>query len=157
MRIEPLPRDPSVPVAPITPRQRAMLLARLKDLRGTAQMHGTSLSDWELMDEANAARLHFEVGAWGWWSQQRRESLSVQDRARVIFAVLASGKTSVGYEFFTAFEFGERQFDAFFEMGDGHEVVDAVSELVVSSGNAAALACLQANGWRREPAQSSLF
>lgn len=156
MRLQPFPRDPSVPPAPISTRQRAALLRRLNDLPGVASRQGTTLSAWDQQREENAGRLHFEVGAWGWWSQQRADLL-VEERARVVFAILASGMTGIGYEFFTAFSFGERQFDAFFEMGDGADVVQAVSDLVLASDHPVALKGLQANGWQREPRQRNLI
>lgn len=146
-----------VPRAPIGPAQRAMLKRRLANLDATARRRGTTLDAWERAAEAHAGRIHFEVGAWGWWSQQRRDALTLHDRARVVFAVLASGLTTVEYEFFTAFQFSERDWDAFFEMHDGSELVQAVSDIVHHSGHATALAGLQANGWVRPVRQTDLF
>jgi len=146
-----------IPRAPIGPAQRAMLMRRLANLDAIARRRGTTLDAWDRANEERAGQIYFEVGAWGWWSQQRRDSLSLNDRANVVFAVLASGLTSVGYEFFTAFEFSERDWDSFFEMHDGSELVQAVSDIVHRSGHATALVGLQANGWVRPVRQSDLF
>lgn len=145
------------PAAPVSLRDRAMLRRRLADLPAVARRRGTTLSDWDRRIEEAAGRTHFEVGAWLWWAQQRGERLTLDDRARVVFAVLASGLTTVGYEFFTVFEAGERDWDSFFEMNDGAELVEAVAARVRASGHPVALAGLRANGWDRPRRQPELF
>lgn len=147
----------STPRAPISERDRAMLRRRLADLPAEARRRGTTLDTWDLRIEQTAGRIHFEVGAWLWWAQRRGDRLTLDDRARVVFAVLTSGLTTIGYEFFTAFEAGERDWDSFFEQGDGNEVVQAVSDLVRATGHPVAISGLQANGWHREPRQPNLI
>lgn len=148
--------SPTVPPAPISLAQRQTLRRRLANLRATAARRGTTLDEWDEHRESRAGEQHFELGAWCWWSTQRAD-LTIENRVAVIFAMLASGLTSIGYEFFTAFEFGEREFDRFFEMCDGAELVQAVSDRVLTSGHAVAIEGLRANGWERPLRQGSLF
>lgn len=147
----------STPRAPITVAQRAALQRRLCNLPKVAARRGTTLDDCDRRREEREGRAHFEVGAWGWWASRRRASLTLEDRANVVFAVLTSGRTCVDYEFFTAFEFGERDFDAYFEQGDSEHLVDAIAAKVYASGNAVALEGLRANGWDRPCRQRALF
>jgi hypothetical protein len=58
------------------------------------------------------------------------------DCARRIFL---SGINNPGYDFFTVFDFGERQFDSIFEMGDAEQVIEAIRLLIPGdkSGNIA--------------------
>lgn len=146
-----------VPRAPISDAQRRMLHRRLNDLHATAKRKGCTLSSWEHANEKIAGELYFEVGAWGYWSSLRRSRLSVQDRARVSFAIFAAGLTHIGYEFYTSFDFGERDFDAFYEMGDSKEVIDALADLVRLSGHAVAAQGMRQLGWSTEDRQHSLF
>ncbi len=146
-----------VPRAPISDAQRRMLHRRLSDLHATAKRKGYTLSSWEHANEKIAGELYFEVGAWGYWSSLRRYRLSVQDRARVSFAILAAGLTHIGYEFHTCFDFGERDFDAFYEMGDADQVIDALADLVRLSGHAVAAQGMRQLGWSIEDRQQSLF
>lgn len=143
--------------APISERDRAMLRRRLSDLPAEARRRGTTLDAWDLRQEQDAGRTHFEVGAWLWWAQRRGSRLTLDDRARVVFAVLASGLTELGYQFFTAFGSGERDWDSFFEMNDGADLVDAVAARVHASADPVALAGLRANGWDRPRRQPELF
>lgn len=153
----PIPSSTGVPAAPISDAQRRMLHKRVADLHGTAKRKGYTLSTWDYIRESDAARTHFEVGAWGYWAHLRRDRLTVEDRARVTFALLASGKSNIDYEFFTAFDFGERQLDAFFEMGDADEVIEAIGDIVRRSGHAVAAEMMKQLGWSFEERQTALI
>lgn len=146
-----------VPRAPISDRDRAMLRRRLDNLQRCAQKRGITLSMWEEGDERLAGDIYFEVGCWGYWAMRRRSKLTLDDRARAVFAMLAAGLTSPSYSFYTAFEWGEREYDTWFESGDGSELVQAISDLVLESNHERALPLLRKLGWERPLRQQSLF
>lgn len=138
-----------IPAAPITARQRTMLRKRLANIEATARARGVTLDAWDKYTEEDAGRTHFELGAWLWWAAHHGvvNSGCVETRAHVVHMILASGKSDIGYEFYTVFEFGERDFDSFFEYGDGLDVVMAVRRLVFESGNPTAITALREAGW----------
>lgn len=157
MTLQPTMPRYGVPRAPISDRDRQKLKRRLADLPACAARRGVTLDAFELHRETVFGDLYFEVGAWGYWATRRGSKLTLGDRARVVFAMLAAGLECVSYDFYTAFEFGERQLDSFFEVGDSAELVQAVSDLVVASQHKSALLLLQKLEWERPARQFPLF
>jgi hypothetical protein len=144
-----------IPRAPLSAAQRAKLHRDLQRIEQVAARRGTTLDAWDKLAEQTAGRTSFEVGAWGYWAHLRGADITVEDRARVIHAVLCSGDDDVGYRFFTVFHFGERDFDNFFEQGDSAQVLEDVARLIDASGNDVARDLFTRNGWdkyRRQPA-----
>lgn len=153
---DPLPPN-AIPRAPLSARDRDILRRRIADIPGCAKREGFTLSHFELADEKHAAATYPELSAWLYWAHLRGANLTLQDRVAVVFAILSAGLTSIGYEFFIHARSGEREFDAFFEQSDSDALVQALSDKVLASGNATALAGLRANGWERPLAQRDLF
>ena len=144
----------SLKVAPLTNEQLAQLRADANDIRATAIRKQVTLDEFDFRREDAAARNSFELGCWLYF-YSRRVGLSGQegfasrvDCARRIFE---SGIENPHYDFFTVFDFGERDFDTIFEMGDSKEVVAALVKLASKdpSGNLAQMVTKM--GWSHAP------
>lgn len=110
--------------APITTAQRAVLERDASDVRAAAARKGFTCDAWEERAETSAAREHFELGCWlFYYSRRVGMCAGLADRVNCARRLFESGVFSPRYDFFTVFEFGERQFDTIFEMGDSAEVL----------------------------------
>lgn len=121
--------------APLTAAQRKQLKADCADLRATAARKQCTLDNWDHAIESSAARDYFELGCWLFWftreANQGRDTLELRtDIARRIFA---AGLTNPHYMFYTAFDFGERQFDNIFEQGDSKDVIEGLRAHLVNT------------------------
>lgn len=117
--------------APIGARERAQLQRDAADVRATAQRKSITLDAWEERDESDAARRHFELGCWLYWFQTRiysTDDLGLQARIDCAERLFLAGFPNPKYRFYTVFDFGERQFDSIFEMGDSREVIAGLRE-----------------------------
>lgn len=110
--------------APISAAERKQLKADLKNLHTAADRKGITLNAWEERREKESGEKHFELGCWLFYYHQRvGKTNGLADRIDCARRIFAAGITNPGYQFFTAFNFGERQFDTIFEMGDSDQVV----------------------------------
>lgn len=145
-------------LAPLSAAQLAQLRADAADIWAAATRKGTSLSHWEHSDESEAARDYFSLGTWLFYYSTRIGRVGgLQDRINCARLIFESGIERVGYRFFTVFDFGERQFDTLFEMGDADEVVDELREIACKARNANLLKAFERMGWSLERKQRALF
>ncbi len=146
-------------VAPIGAADRARLMRDATDLRGVARRKSITLEAWQEREEALAAQLHFELGCWLFFYRSRvYKQDGLCDRVDCVRRIFDAGFKSPGYKFFTVFDFGERQFDTCFEMGDGGEVVNALLAMAEKDPGSRMAESVRAMGWkRREMAQGVLF
>ncbi|NMG28430.1 hypothetical protein [Aromatoleum evansii] len=117
--------------APLSARERAQLQRDAADVRATAQRKGLTLDAWEEREESAIAREHFELGCWLYWYQHqvyREGKDGLQARIECAERIFLAGFTNPKYKFFTVFDFGERQFDTIFEMGDSAQVLEGLRE-----------------------------
>lgn len=142
--------------APISAAERKQLKADLANLRATAERKGTTLDDWEERSERKAGERHFELGCWLYHYRRRISSEGLETRIDCARRIFVEGIFNPGYQFFTAFDFGERQFDTLFEMGDAEEVIDGLRKFIDkdSTGNLAKAFAYM--GWPVDPRQPSL-
>ena len=112
--------------APIAGSERRKLKADLQNLRATAARKGTLLDAWDERIESRAGKEHFELGCWLYYYSQRIYTEGVESRIDCARRIFAEGITNPGYRFFTVFDFGERQFDTLFEMGDAEQVIEGL-------------------------------
>lgn len=108
--------------APLDDRLRHALKLRLADLKKTAAKKGTTLDAWEERAEQQAGKNHFELGCWLYFYSKHIGG-HCEIRADCLKRIFLEGLTNPGYDFFTAFDFGERQFDSCLEQGDSKEVI----------------------------------
>jgi hypothetical protein len=114
-------------IAPLSATVRAKLRHDLQNLKATAARKNTTLDRYDEASESAAGSANFELGCWLYYYSTRvGQPDSFQDRVDCARRIFLAGYTYLHYEFFTAFDFGERQFDTIFEMGDGSEVVEAL-------------------------------
>jgi len=117
--------------APISQTVRARLLAGAGNIRAAAQRKGTTLDSFEERRESNAAREHFELGCWlHYYAPLVGRGDGLQARIDCAARLFLSGITNPGDDFFTVFDFGDRQFDTIFEMGDSEMVIDGLRQMI---------------------------
>lgn len=115
--------------APITDGVRAELRASITAMQAVAKRKNLMFDRRIERVEAEAARNHFDLGCWLFFYSRKVGQVGPEgfaarvDCARRIFL---DGITNPRYDFFTIFDFGEREFDTIFEMGDAEAVVEAL-------------------------------
>ncbi|WP_196493113.1 hypothetical protein [Burkholderia territorii] len=122
----------NIGLAPLTAAQRAKLQRDSANLHRTAKRKGITMDEWDHRLESAAARDHFELGCWLYYYTTIPDTL--QNRIDCARRMFDAGISSPGYQFFTVFEFGERQFDSLFEQGDAEEVIEGLRKFVGTSG-----------------------
>lgn len=133
--------------SPVTPAQRGMLQQRVADVAGEAKRRGIALDEYDKRRQQWVAETDFELGCWLWWASQREGTLSVSQRAQIACAVFATGRASVGHDFLTVFEFGERDWNRGFASVDAAEVQCEVVRQVRASGDPLMYDALQRSRW----------
>ncbi|MFG6417068.1 hypothetical protein ACG02S_24535 [Roseateles sp. DC23W] len=116
--------------APLSASVRARLrrdVARDK-IAACAKRKSLDLDPHSLMAEANTGAQHFELGCWLHYYSRRVGDEGLWARIDCMRRLLLSDyhQFNPRYDFFTVFDFGEREFDACFEMGDGSDVLRAL-------------------------------
>jgi hypothetical protein len=139
---------------PISEADLARLRADARNIPGTARRRNTTLDAWDLRSEGAAAEKHFVLGCWLFYYSRRifltgPEGLKHRiDCARRIFE---AGLANPGYAFFTVFEFGEREFDTIFEMGDSALVLEGLRKLARRSRSQHIKEAFAEMGWSLQP------
>jgi hypothetical protein len=87
------------------------------------------------------------LGCWLFYYSRRIYSESVDTRIDCARRIFIEGIANPGYRFFTVFDFGERQFDTLFEMGDAEQVVDGLRRFLYSDSNGNLSAAFRQMGW----------
>lgn len=133
--------------APITAAERKQLKANLADLRATAARKQTTLDAWDESSERQAGTDNFELGCWLYYYNRRVGTEGIEARIDCARRIFLAGITNPGYRYFTAFDFGERQFDTIFEMGDGAEVIKGLRQLLPSDSTGNLEKAFRYFGW----------
>lgn len=133
---------------PLTAKQLAKLREDAKDLKATARRKGLTLDSFDEQRESFAARFHFDLGCWlHYYSRKVGMPDGLQDRIACAKRIFLSGVISPGYDFFTIFDFGERDFDTIFEMGDSIAVVDALRSMIPEDQTGRLIAAFKYFNW----------
>lgn len=144
--------------APLTKQQVDQLHADAKDLRGAAARKGTVLDRYDEARERAAAKDFFGLGTWlFYYSKRVYRSDGLKDRIDCLRRLFEAGIYQPGYQFFTVFDFGARQFDTLVEMGDADQVLDGLREIAHEGRNANLIAAFSYMGWSLERKQMALF
>lgn len=110
--------------APITSKERATLAKDAGDLHAAAQRKCLTLNLYEERTEGRVAKQNFELGCWLFHYQKAiTKTDDLHTRVQCLLRLFLNGITNPGYDFFTVFDFGERQFDSTMEMGDSKQVL----------------------------------
>jgi hypothetical protein len=132
--------------APISKKERDMLFADRANIKGAAQRKGITLDAWDEEQESAAAKNDFELGCWLYLSS-KSYSAPAEDRAEFLRRIFISGFASLGYEFFTIFNFGERQFDSLLEQGDGDQIIDILRSEIPGDKTEGIKRAFNYHGW----------
>lgn len=137
---EHIPVQPSAPFnpqakAPISAAARLQLSHDAKDVRGAAHRKGLSLDRFEEARQLRFAKEHFELGCWLHYFRHtvgHSSEAGFQSRAECAMRIFLGGIQSPSYDFCTVFDFGEREFDTIFEMGDSARVIGSLRAAIPS-------------------------
>lgn len=145
-------------LAPLTAAQLKQLRIDAKNVRGTAERKQVTLDQWEEWNEKRHAEQYFTLGCWLYYHSNRiYEAKGLADRIDCMRRIFETGlpRPHLHYEFFTVFNFGERQFDTLVEMGDAEEVIDGVRKYINDSQEGQNIReAFQYMGWPIETASS---
>ncbi|PTT85906.1 hypothetical protein DBR42_14070 [Pelomonas sp. HMWF004] len=120
----------SLTSAPITQREREQLRrdVQMSNIVACAKRKGLELDTRSLMTETLKGERYFELACWLYYYRRRIGTQGIWARIDCVRRLLLSDYPSFSpcYDFFTVFEFGDREFDNCFEMSDGANVVLAL-------------------------------
>lgn len=135
--------------APLDAGTRHILKRRLADLKKTAAAKGTTLDAWDENRESQAGKTHFELGCWLYfYAKHTRLAAHPEARADCLKRIFMAGLTNPGYAFFTAFDFGERDFDNCLEQGDSADVLDLLRKELATDETGNLARAFDYFGWK---------
>lgn len=117
---------------PLTAKELAVLQADAQNIRAAAERKVLTLDAWEEQQETDAAKQHFDLGCWLYYYSRRvylDSAEGLKNRIDCARRIFLAGLQNPGYKFFTVFDFGERNFDTIFEMGDADQVINDLRQL----------------------------
>ena len=135
---------------PLSEAELERLRADARDIPGTAKRRNTTLDAWDLRSERASAEKHFALGCWLYYYSRRiflTGPEGLQHRIDCARRIFEAGLGNPGYAFFTVFEFGEREFDTIFEMGDSTQVLEGLRKLARRSRSQQIREAFAEMGW----------
>lgn len=136
---------------PLTAEELAALRADAQNIRAAAKRKGVTLDDWDEKRETEAAQQHFNLGCWlHYYSRRVYAAEGLRDRIDCARRIFLAGLQNPGYRFFTVFDFGERNFDTIFEMGDADQVINELRQLAKSDKTGRIAQAFTHFGWPLE-------
>lgn len=136
--------------APISKTDRDQLVRDVADIRAAAQRKGTTLDRYEEARESQIASRHFELGCWlSRYTKLRGLSPEqhLSERVDIVTRLFLAGFKNPRYDFFTAFDFGERQFDSIFEEGDSKAVIEGLRKRIAADKTGQIASAFEYFGW----------
>lgn len=113
--------------APLPAATRTRLSSDAQNIKAAAHRKQLTLDHWEERRETEVAQTHFELGCWLHFYRGKiglPNETGLRARVECAMHLFLNGVQSPGYDFFTVFDFGERDFDTIFEMGDAEQVLE---------------------------------
>ena len=136
--------------APISVDDRAQLFRDAADPKRTAKRKGVTLDSHEEVKEKMVATTHFELGCW----LHRFTKLHglppekyLSERIDLVSRIFLAGFTNPRYDFFTVFDFGERQFDSIFEQSDAEAVLEGLRRNIELDSTGKIASAFKYFGW----------
>lgn len=145
--------------APLTTEVRAQLRADARNIRAAADRKQVSLDRFEELRESRMAQQHFELGCWLFRFTKLRgltPAQYLQERVDIVTRLFLAGLNNPRYDFFTVFDFGERQFDSIFEDGEAKAVIGGVRQNISSDASGLIALAFHYFGWDVESPQGAL-
>lgn len=139
--------------APISATARNQLQQDVRDIKAAAARKQVTLDRYEEARELQMAKKHFELGCWlYYYSSQvgQNSEAGFKTRVECVMRLFLSDISSPSYDFFTVFDFGERQFDTIFEMGDADEVIDRLRYAIQTDSSGLIKKAFSHHGWQIE-------
>ena len=136
--------------APISETVRRRLQSDAANLPAAAARKQVTLHQFELSKERLAAQTNFELGCWLHYYSQRVSMPTEKGfdaRVDCLKRLIMADQRRPGYDYFTVFDFGERQYDAIFEMGDAQEVIDKLRESIPQDTTGRIAEAFRQFGW----------
>lgn len=136
--------------APLSSATRNMLTQDAKNIQATARRKQITLDRWEEQCESRAAKNHFELGCWLHFYRGkigRSDESGLQARVECALHLFLNGVQSPSYDFFTIFDFGERDFDTLFEMGDADQVIAHLRDAIPNDKSGMIAKAFTHHGW----------
>lgn len=136
--------------APINKTERQQLNRDADNIKAAANRKQVTLDKYEEIAESRAAKNHFELGCWLYRFTKLRglpAEQYLQERVNILLRLFLAGIFSPAYDFFTVFDFGERQFDTIFEEGDSDAVVAALRRHLPLDQTGKLKKAFEYNGW----------
>lgn len=134
--------------APTAEWQRKRLEKDVTNLPAAAARKGHVLTARDHAHELAAGRLHFELGCWlHFYLQYIRRAGATQARFDCARRIFLAGFSRLDNSFFTAFDFGEREFDSLFEGEDAEAVISALRQLIPTDGTGNIATAFTHLGW----------
>lgn len=125
----------------------------------TARNKGLDTSREELEREQLAAANHFELGCWLFYYSRRIHKSGpsgLRDRIDCARRIFEAGMKNPFYDFFTVFDFGDREFGTIFSCGDKEQVINGLRPLARENPDGGIAAAFTHFGWPLA-AQPALF
>jgi hypothetical protein len=141
--------------APLTKEQVQQLRADAKNVAATAVRKGLLVHRSDLLSEKQAAAEHFDLGCWLFHYSTRvggSGPTGTKDRIDCVRRLWDAGIKSPSYEFHSVFDFGERQFDSCFEMGDDDQVAAGLISAALERPHSQLADIVRGWGWAPRPA-----
>lgn len=136
--------------APISKTDRAQLQKDAANIRAAADRKGVTLDRYEEARELKIAKSHFELGCWLYRFTKLRgvpQAQYLQERIDIVMRIFLAGFNNPSYDFFTVFDFGERQFDGIFEEGDAMDVIDGIRKRIPMDTTGEIARAFESFGW----------
>jgi hypothetical protein len=138
--------------APISDGARSQLKKDASDIAATAARKGLALDPFELRDEQETAKAHFELGCWLYRYTKIAPVLGrdehLKERIDLVERLIMTGFNNPVYSFQTVFDFGERDFDDIFENFDGEAVKEGLRQKIKADTTGMLLKGFMHFGWR---------
>lgn len=115
--------------APLTKLEVQQLRADIRNIEAAAKRKGVDLDPYTKGKEIQLATAHFDLGCWLYYLQPKIGKDTPEGfTARILCALhlFLRGIRNPSYDFFTIFNFGARDYDTLFEMGDSASLIEAL-------------------------------
>jgi hypothetical protein len=135
---------------PISKAELDQLRLDSKNVRAAAERKGTTLDRWEEAEESAVAKSNFMLGSWlYYYSKQvdQRGQHALKNQIDCLYRLFRAGFDNPGYQFFTVFNFGERQFDGLLEDGNASQVLQGLREIYQKHGDKGIADAFAYFGW----------
>lgn len=135
---------------PISKAELDQLRFDAQHIRAAAERKGTTLNTWEEARESAVAKSDFILGTWLYYytkTYYQRGTHALPNQIDCLYRLFRAGFHNPGYQFFTVFDFGERQFDSIYESGNADQVIQGLRDIFKKTNDKGVAAAFVYLGW----------